>query len=127
MGRLKLKPRRTASHQTGKTPMSEYISAMIRPYLNQDPGLARDDYGLRTLGDMAGVAWNLSRVERMKGSEELVASTRADLEDLGPLEVLDALLNHARTMGPRESRLMTKVRVFHEDGEVRVIVSSVNP
>lgn len=127
MGRLKLKPRRAASHQTGKTPMSEYISAMIRPYLLDDPSLARDGRALSALGHLASVAWNLSRVERVKASEDLVASTRADLEKLGPPEILDALLDHARAMGPRDARLMKKVEVFHDDREVRVIVSSVNP
>ena len=40
LGRLKLKPRRTAAHQTGKTPVSTYISELILPLLMEEPSLA---------------------------------------------------------------------------------------
>ena len=74
---------------------------------------------------MAGLAWNLSRIERIDATDELLASIRADAAQMGVSDHLEGLVARARAMGPRESRLLTQVLVRLEDGEVRVTAASV--
>lgn len=124
MGRLKLKPRRTAAHQTGKTPMSGHISELIRPYWEGDPEWLEDPSSLEGLGHIAGLAWNLSRIERVEGTSEIESKALADVAAMGGQETLEEMLGRARAMGPRESRLVTSVEVAFDGEQVKVVAAS---
>ena len=124
MGRLKLKPRRTAAHQTGKTPMSRYISELIKPYFQGDAAWLHERASLSALGHIAGLAWNLSRVERVDDTTDIEDKARAEVVAMGGEGVFDELLGRARAMGPRENRLITNVTVTVEGEDVKIVATS---
>ena len=98
------------------------IFELVRPFIDDDLRVLNSPQRLRILADLAGLAWNLSRLDGEPEAAGVARRMRADLEKDSAIaaKIMDELLRRARAVTILEAPTSEHVSVIFEGGTLIV-------